>query len=229
MEAHDDEADFDSTTRGIMPEERVQRLHLLRHGEVVAMRERLVRGQLDVELSDRGHEQSLQLSSWFNEQVPKPDALWSSDLKRCRVLAEELARLSGVSLQIDPRLREQNMGDWQGRTWREISATDGAAVTAYWDDYVDARPTGGESLRELHQRVESWWREQCAAEPHGCIVVVTHVGVLRSFQCSLLGLPLHDALRFAPEVASHTSFLISEESAVQTSFGERPWTFGSGK
>ena len=119
------------------------------------------------------------------------------------------------------------MGDWQGKGWSEITAHDGAAVTAYWDDYVNARPTGGESYRELHGRVRAWWREQEGLHADASIVVVTHVGVVRAFQCELLGIDLSDALRFAPAVASHSAFLISEAGAVQTSFGERPWTFES--
>lgn len=216
---------FDGATRGIMPDEHVTRLHLLRHAEVEQMNQRVVRGQLDVELSERGRIQSDVLARWFCAEVPKPDVIWSSDLVRCRQLAEQIATATNSELIIDERLREQDMGDWQGKPWSEITAADGAAVTAYWDDYVDARPTGGETYRELHERIGAWWAEQQERAHNTCVAVVTHVGVLRSFQCSLLGIDLSDALRFAPAVASHSAFLLSEAGAVQTSFGERPWSF----
>lgn len=212
---------FDAATRGIMPREEVTRLHLFRHGEVEQMTERVVRGQEDVQLSENGIAQSAAVARWFVNGHEQPDAIWSSDLTRCRVLAELLAKESGAELHFDERLREQHMGDWQGKTWSEITAKDGAAVTAYWDDYLHARPTGGETYLELHQRVEAWWQERYDATVDTRIAVVTHVGVIRSFQCFLLGFNPSEALRFAPSVASHTSFLISEAGAVQTTFGER--------
>ncbi len=222
-------AGFDAATRSIMPDEQVTRLHLLRHGEVEQMEQRVVRGQLDVNLSAHGRKQSTTLANWFCESEPKPDVIWSSDLTRCQFLAEQIAKLSGAELKLDARLREQDMGDWQGKTWGAISETDGAAVTAYWDDYLKARPTGGETYLELHERVQAWWREKHDPGANALIVIVTHVGVVRSFQCSQLGIDPCQALRFAPPVASHTSFLISEAGAVQTAFGERPRWARDGK
>ena len=230
---------FDAETRGIMPDEYVTHLHLLRHGEVAlphgvvvqeverVMRGRVVRGQLDVELSGKGQTQSIQLCLWLRRQFPKPDIVWSSDLIRCTAMAEHILRQQGVEYRTDARLREQDMGEWQGDTWSEITARDGAAVTAYWDDYLNARPTGGETYRELHERVSNWWVEQADTVRNKRVVIVTHAGVIRSFQCSLLGIDPSQALRFAPSVASHSGFLISEAGAVQTSFGERGWFVGS--
>lgn len=213
---------FDAATRGIMPDEQVTRLHLLRHGEVVQMDERIVRGQLDVELSQDGQMKSMELAVMLRSRFSKADIIWSSDLQRCTFLAKRLSKNLGVEYRLDERLREQNMGDWQGRSWSDITAEDGAAVTAYWDDYLDARPTGGETYRELHERVGAWWSEQAEEVADKRVMIVTHVGVIRSFQCSLLGVDPSQALRFAPAVTSHSAFLISEAGAVQTCFGELP-------
>ena len=220
---------FDDETRGIMPEERVIRLHLLRHGEVEAMAERIVRGQLDHELSAVGRDQSVALADWLASRGLTVAELWSSDLQRCRLLGDLLSARFECELRLDTRLREQDMGAWQGKTWREITSTDGPAVTAYWDDYLNARPTGGESYADLHARVGEWWNEVSTPLADKTVVVATHVGVLRSLQCHLLGIAPDQALRFAPEVASHTSFLVSAAGAVQSTFGERPWTFGGVK
>jgi alpha-ribazole phosphatase len=216
--------EFDEFTTRIMPDRGVVHLHLLRHGEVDRLTDRVVRGQLDVALSQRGAEQSDSLARWMTSGEPAPDEVWSSDLERCRVLAEAVAR-PGVRVRYDERLREQNMGDWQGKTWHEITAQDGPAVTAYWDDYANATPTGGESYAELHARVASWWSDVLPELADKRIVVATHIGVIRSLTCSLLNVPIAESLRFAPAVGSHTSFLISEAGAVLCGFGERPWLF----
>lgn len=214
--------EFDEHTSGIMPDSDVTVVHLLRHGEVERMTERVVRGQLDVGLSPAGEEQTRALARWFARVEPRPDAIWSSDLVRCRVLAERLASETGVAARTTDRLREQDMGAWQGRTWEEITAEDGPSVTAYWDDYVGARPTDGESLGDLCDRVDAWWDEHRTRGER--VVLVTHIGVIRAFHCRFLGVARNDALRFSPAVASHSCFLLSAAGAVLTAFGERPWT-----
>jgi broad specificity phosphatase PhoE/nicotinamide riboside kinase len=216
---------FDPTTSSIMPDEVVTRLELFRHGEVESFERRVVRGQLDVPLSGRGRAQSRNVADWYRRAGSRPDVLLSSDLERCRALAALLADASGLEPVHDPRLREQSMGRWQGRTWDEISAADGALVTAYWDDYVRTAPPGGESLAELHVRVRTWWDETHAAHRGRRIAVVTHVGVIRSLLCHLLGVPTGDALRFAPAVGSYTSVLVGGAGAVVESLGERPWSW----
>ena len=221
--------EFDEHTSGIMPDSDVTVLHLLRHGEVEKMTERVVRGQLDVGLSETGELQTRALARWFGRVEPRPDALWSSDLVRCRVLAEQVEQATGVAPRITERLREQDMGAWQGRTWKEITAEDGPRVTAYWDDYVRARPTDGESLGDLFDRVDAWWDEHFTSFRGKRVVLVTHIGVIRAFHCRFLGVPRSEALRFSPAVASHSSFLISEAGAVLNAFGERPWTLENGR
>ncbi|MFT5285087.1 MAG: alpha-ribazole phosphatase [Planctomycetota bacterium] len=216
---------FEPSTVSIMPDEQVTRVTLLRHGEVESFEKRVVRGQLDAELSSRGFEQSRIVADWCVHALPRPDVLFSSDLKRCRYFASVLGEKLSLEPQYEPRLREQSMGSWQGRTWDEISAEDGAKVTAYWDNYVETTPPEGECLLDLQQRIQKWWNEMHASHAGKRIVIVTHIGVIRSLLCSLLDIPLHDALRFAPAVGSYTSLLISNSGAVVESIGERPWAW----
>jgi len=219
---------FDPTTIAIMPSEQVTRLHLFRHGEVREFEERVVRGQLDVPLSARGAQQNARLARWFAATEARPDRLYASDLGRCRELADGLGTAVGLEPVLDARLREQDMGRWQGRTWREITAEDGPRVTAYWNGYETTAPPGGESLADMHERVGSVWAELRARHAGGSLAVVTHVGPIRSLLCRLLDVPLSQALRFAPAVASHTCVLVSEAGAVLTAFGERAWSMESG-
>lgn len=206
-----------------MPDTVVTQLHLLRHGEVEALERRVVRGQMDLPLSARGEEQSTRLTNWLSRHAPQPDRLFSSDLVRCATLGRKLAAATGAHLELTPELREQNMGEWQGQTWEEITRADGPQVTAYWDNYVDTRPPGGESLGDLSARIGTWWSSKLAEAQGGTIFVVTHVGVIRALLCTFLGVPASDALRFAPPVASHTSLVLSAAGAVLNTFGERPW------
>lgn len=214
---------LDPATLRILPSSAVTHVHLLRHGSVEAMTDRVVRGQLDVQLSEAGATESGLLSAWLARHEPRPDVVFTSDLARCTALADDYgARVARVPVR-DARLREQSMGAWEGRTWAEITAADPKGVTAYWDDYHRARPTGGESFADLEARVAAWWRATIASHAGKRIVVATHIGVIRALLCHWLGVPGDQALRFAPATASHTAVAVGDAGAVVMQFGERPW------
>lgn len=213
---------FDDATRAIMPAQGSLSLHILRHGEVTLFTERRVRGHLDEPVSDAGLAQHSRLAAWWARHHPPPDLLLGSDLSRCRELGERLAAATGAPLRLDPRLREQSMGAWEGRSWEELTRADPAAVTAWWNDYASARAPGGESLADVDARVAALWEEVVAAAP-GRVVLVTHIGVIRVLLCRLLGHPLGEALRFSPAAASHTALELARAGAVLLSCGERPW------
>lgn len=214
---------FDPTTTSIMPSEQVTRFLFLRHGEVEDFAERVVRGQLDASLSPAGVLQHVQLVEWLARHEARPDQLYTSDLVRCGELASRLEELWGLAPTITKLLREQSLGRWQGRTWDDISAEDGPLVTAYWDDYANVVPPGGESLVQMGQRARIWLTSTLAKHPGETVVVSTHIGVIRALLCHLLGVHAGDALRFAPAVASTTEVLVSDAGAVVTRLGERPW------
>lgn len=208
---------WQAPTAAILPDARVAHVHLFRHGAVETGGRRVCRGQADVPLSPAGLAQSDAAAAAFLTRFGAPDRVLSSDLSRCRTLAERF----GVPVEAVAALREQDMGDWEGRDWDELSAADGAAVTAYWDDYVDGRPTGGETWAEAAARVSRWWAGAADGFYGGRVVIVAHVGTLRALLCHWLGLPPGQALRFAPAYASHTHVLHAEAGVVLETFGER--------
>lgn len=214
---------FDAPTAAILPSRDVTHVHLLRHGDVVALAQRGPRGQRDVPLSAEGVRQSERLAAWLCESEPAPTHVFASDLQRCRDLGARIAETFGLPLVTTRALREQSLGDWEGRSWAELSADDPAGVTAYWERYHAARPPGGESLADLSARVSAWWDASEPGVRGGRVVVATHIGVIRAWLCVALGLGLDQALRFAPATGSHTALLHAQAGAVLASFGERPW------
>lgn len=204
---------FDAATNEIIPSLRLARLHVFRHGEVQTGTARVCRGQIDVLLSERGMEQSAFAAGRFLERHGRPDRVYSSDLTRCRVFAEQF----GAPVRLVRDLREQDMGDWEGKTWEELTQKDPEGVTAYWNNYVAARPRRGESWREVSMRVGEWWQEESPLE--GRIVIVTHIGPIRALLCHWLGLGPDQALRFAPTYASETVVLDADAGVVIESMG----------
>lgn len=213
-------ASFDSTTSAAMVSPTVTGLHLFRHGPVEVGGRRRAYGHADLALSERGRQISEQTIAFATSRLRPPAGVLSSDLRRCRDLAAPLAEALGVPLHVDPRLREQHMGAWEGEAWEDLQHRYGTAVNDYWDDYLNVAPTGGESYADLFDRVGRWWEDAHAELEGRRWFVVSHIGVIRALACRFLGVPPSDALRFAPTHGSHTHFLLAEAGATCVTMGE---------
>ena len=213
---------WDAVTRAAFPSDRVTFLHLLRHGEVETGGRRLAFGHRDLALSARGQARGAELLRFAAEVLPAVDRIWSSDLQRCRLLAQELGQGLSLPVQLDPELREQHMGAWEGQAWEDLTRDAPAAVHAWWADYARARPPGGESLEDLGRRVDAWWARVAPELSGKRVLLVTHIGVIRVLLCRALGLPLDQALRFAPGHGSHSLLLQADAGFVLQVLGEAP-------
>ena len=56
----------------------------------------------------------------------------------------------------DPRLREVDLGAWDGKRWDEIAASDAARYRHWADNWVIQEAPGGESFADLIRRTGSW-------------------------------------------------------------------------
>jgi len=124
-----------------------------------------------------------------------PYALISSDLLRARDTAQLVADAADVPLALDVRLRELDLGQWQGLTSeqaRELFADEHAA----WRAGVDVRRGGGETYAEAGARAAA-----CVLSvdlpPGRTLVAVTHGGTARAAVAILLELPSEQAWRLA--------------------------------
>lgn len=100
--------------------------------------------------------------------LPAARRIVSSDLSRCRLLAETVAAERGLPCVLDARWREQSFGAWEGKRWDEFDGRD------YLDHWTTATPPGGESIGEVRARVAG-----AMAQLHDGTLVVTHAGPIR--------------------------------------------------
>ncbi len=101
-----------------------------------------------------------------------------SPLQRCEQLASVLIGLQpDLTFKSDPRLREMNFGEWEGRAWSDIPRAELADWTANFADY----PVGktGESVMQFMARVAAAFDELPTAEH---TLWITHAGVIRAAQ-----------------------------------------------
>lgn len=142
---------------------------LARHGETDWNRDRRYQGHADEPLNAIGRAQAERLAASLRaEQLT---AVYTSDLRRAAETAEIVASALGLPVAADPRLREIDVGSWQGRSHAEI---DGLT----WD---------GETTDDHRARTVAALLEIAAAHPSERVLVVAHGGTLRRVQETATG------------------------------------------
>lgn len=157
----------------------------LRHGESVANAARVLSGWNDVALTDAGLAQARAAGAAMAQH--RFDRAIASDLQRAHRTAglalEAWAKASGhtaPALELDARLRERNLGGWQGLGYDTLQQRGDSATLTGWA----TRPPGGESLEDLAWRTVAALMVLESERMADTILVVAHGGVVRS----LLGL-----------------------------------------
>ncbi len=172
----------------------IRRLVMLRHGQTEYNADNRMQGQLDTQLSELGREQAVAAAQVLAKRQPL--LIVSSDLRRSLDTAIALGDRCGQSVNIDTRLRETNLGDWQGMTHLEVDAASPGARLAWRDDARWA-PHGGESRVDVARRsiplvgeLVAQQPEWGADEPDRPVVLVAHGGLIAALSGALLGLPV---------------------------------------
>ncbi len=164
------------------------RIYLIRHGEVEGAASPRYNGQKDVALSPRGHEQYQAMAERLAGE--KITACYTSDLTRCAWGADLIASGFGIEPQPASDLRELNIGDWEGLTWRELMTRYPTEWQARLDDIVNYRVPNGENLMDVQARVIPKIKSIVADHPGEELLVVGHGGVNRVILLDAIGAPL---------------------------------------
>jgi probable phosphoglycerate mutase len=148
-------------------------LHLVRHGETTWNSERRIQGQQhDVPLSERGREQARVVAEALAETA-SPELIIASDLDRAMQTAEIIAGRLALPVLAEPALRERHFGIAQGRLYEDVAKM----VEGWWRD-PDHRVEGGESNRDMYERVAAYLEALVAAPPARELILVTHGGTM---------------------------------------------------
>jgi probable phosphoglycerate mutase len=152
------------------------RVLAIRHGETTWNVDTRIQGQLDIGLNDTGRWQAARLAQALaGEPIT---AIYASDLGRAFETAEHVGRATGVPVIPEPGLRERHFGEFQGRTFADIESALPRQAMLWRTRDPDFAPSGGESLKQLRERVVSTAHTLAARHPGELIVMVGHGGVL---------------------------------------------------
>jgi glucosyl-3-phosphoglycerate phosphatase len=164
----------------------LSRLVMWRHGETDYNATGRMQGHLDSQLTEVGRNQArfaVPVLARFS-----PDIVVTSDLRRAMDTATTFTEVTGVPLRVDKRLRETNLGLWQGMTSAEVDEQ-WPGSRQIWQTDPTWTPPGGESRLEVAAR---------AAEVVGDLdesteetaVLCAHGGMIAALVGHLLELPV---------------------------------------
>lgn len=165
------------------------RVVLARHGESVWHADNRYAGVSDIELTQRGHDQADALAGWA--ATAGLDGVWSSPQRRARDTAEPAAKVNGLPVEVDARLRELDFGVAEGLTRSEMSSRFPEDLDAFRVDPVTHHFPGGEHPRGAAERYLDVLGELRQRHPEGKVLVVAHSTAIRLALCALLGMPLN--------------------------------------
>lgn len=154
---------------------------LVRHG-VTAAATGMCIGQLDTPLSAIGRTAAIEMGKRWSGLLPK--RLFSSDLQRARDTAALLIGNTDIEPLVEPRLREIDLGAWQGRQWNDIYHSEPEQLARWGEDWLTYAPSGGETAVQLYTRVADWYHDLQLAERVPTLVVA-HAGSLAALACIL--------------------------------------------
>ena len=168
---------------------RINRVYLIRHGQINGYESFPVYGHTDVDLTETGILQMQQVSERLRFADLK--AIYSSDLKRSKKGARMISRYHDIPVHFLPELREMNFGDWEGLTLSDIQGHFPGELEKRKADLVNYRiPGDGESIGNFSKRVINCYEGILEGQGGKDIVIVAHGGVNRVILCKALGLDL---------------------------------------
>lgn len=161
-------------------------IYLIRHGQAEGNYYRRCHSWHNGLLTPKGRKQLLLLERRF-EQV-HIDAVYSSDLYRAMSTAGAIYRPRGLSLRVDPDLREIGAGVWEDIPWGQLLHDHRESLSSFlccesgW--YVE----GSERFPQVQDRVCRAVERIAAAHPDQTVAIVSHGCAIRAGLSAWLGM-----------------------------------------
>jgi broad specificity phosphatase PhoE len=118
------------------------------------------------------------------------DAIYSSPLKRALDTAQAIASYHGLKVQVEPDLREMEVGELEGISIAELGTSFSQFLLRWRQGLGTVKLPGGESVEELADRVWAIIQVIIDSHDHGNVVVVSHFFTAVATICKALGWPL---------------------------------------
>ncbi len=150
-------------------------LYFTRHGQTTWNVADKICGTTDVPLTELGISQAKELGELIRKQALPIDRILYSPLIRAAETARYISEMSGIPAAVEPRLKEQNFGKWEG-----TSPRNSAGFTKDKERFICSYE-GGESMLRMSQRIYNLLDELREDKAH-TYLLVAHNGISRFIQ-----------------------------------------------
>jgi broad specificity phosphatase PhoE len=127
------------------------------------------------------------------------DHVYSSDQIRTyetgRIIAASMGKRTVLT---DSRLREMFQGAWQGKLYKDIKAEWGELYAAFQANPLQADPPGGETIRDVAQRVSDSLNDLNRKYNGERVLVVSHEIPIAVMRCLVMGRPISQVFDYGP-------------------------------
>jgi probable phosphoglycerate mutase len=189
----------------------VKTIHLVRHGHHAMLGHRLCGRMPGVQLDDFG---CRQMSGCADMIGRTPAGIQSSPQRRAQQSASILAWHFGLPVEIVPELDEIDYGEWTSCAFADL---EGDPRWTRWNTRrSSSRPPGGESMRELQQRIVHHLEQLRRVQAGGAIVIVSHAEPIRAALLYYSLIPLDNFFSLDVDPAS-VSTLVIDEAGIRVS------------
>lgn len=160
-------------------------IYLLRHGTSIANERQLVCGASDYPLSINGLKQAKNICAHLADV--SFSRIYTSPLSRARNTILQLS--SDILPELVNEIKELDTGDVSHITLKELWNADSRFRRPWLTP--DLRYPGGESFREMVERIDSWYKKILKNWlEHEKVLIVGHEGTLRSIYLNILNMEL---------------------------------------
>ena len=173
------------------------RFWLIRHAIVDENARAMLYGVMDVPLCEVSLLEQAPMYQALAARLPRPAVWMVTPLSRTRRTAEAIfaAGYPRVEPQVEPRLIEQSLGEWQGLPHAELPARLSLPQHAFWPLAGHERPPGGETLAEVIERAGAALEDLAVRHRDQDVIIVSHGGAIRA--------AVAHCLRIGPDNALH--------------------------
>ena len=153
------------------------KLIFIRHGESEGNRQNVFNGHSDFELTELGMKQAERTAQYLDTY--KIDAIYSSDLKRAFQTASAVAKRKNLEIIKDSNLREIYGGKFESVLYQSLQDIYPEEFYLWKNDMGNSRCPGGESVRELLERVNNAVLKIAESNHGKTVLIATHATPIR--------------------------------------------------
>ncbi len=183
---------------------------LLRHGEHVLGD--VICGVSDPKLSETGWQQLHRQCEHLLNQGARWEVCITSPRQRCAEFAEHMSRRLSVECVIEEGFSEVDFGEWEGRSFNEISRRYPGQWQTWLQQPANPAPHGGDQYGQFLHRIEQAWCALIQQWQGKCVLLIIHGGVIRAIFAHIFALNPSTLFRFNVPHACHSRIIAYHQS-----------------